>query len=175
MDEKTEEHKENPLFQLDVVLAFLYQRIGLIFPSEQVTKAVSDEIKVNESDVILILQKLKKDKYIDEYTINKPNDNRVIPATVIGYSINFNGKLFLKRGGYNLQAINNDAENNRLKNLENDQRASRNQMNFLTAVIAAGTLVAAIYYGIEIYKELHLFAHHHGTYWIWETIPKKTG
>jgi hypothetical protein len=32
MDEKTEEHKENPLFQLDVVLAFLYQRIGLIFP-----------------------------------------------------------------------------------------------------------------------------------------------
>ena len=173
MNKKTEEQKEDPLFQLDTVLMFLYKGAGIIHTIKHVTKDVSKEIDVDGNDVFLILKQLEADNYIDEYSISDPDDNRLTPKEIKGYSINFNGKLFLKQGGYKLQAINNVAENSRLKKLEIDQVANQKKMTFLTIAIAVGTLVAAVYYIIEICNRFSPILHIHHLYWIWETIPKK--
>ncbi|NOW97986.1 hypothetical protein [Mucilaginibacter sp. SG564] len=82
------------------------------------------------------------------------------------FLIKIKGLLF---DGYEKDILNRSLENSRLANLEIAQTLSRNQMNFLTGIIAIGTLIAAVYYSIEIYKELHSFCHVHGKYWIWET------
>ncbi|MDP9078654.1 MAG: hypothetical protein M3O71_14580 [Bacteroidota bacterium] len=117
---------------------------------------------VSTVEITRYINQLIDDNYI-MYTADE--DGRRI------YIIKIEGLLF---DGYEQQILNRISENTRLENLETGQRVSRNQMNFLTGVIAAGTLVAAIYYSIEVYKEFHLFFHHHGRYWIWETIPKKS-
>lgn len=158
--EPEQPEKDNPLFQLDVVLIFLYHRVGKIFTPKQITTGVLNDINVNEVDVILMVKKLKKDNYVDEYDIPNPNDNRVIPDRVDGYSINFNGKLFLKQGGYNLTAIREADENARLGRIESDQMAIQTSIGRLTFWIAVGAVISAAYYLyyliIPIYDHLFL-------------------
>lgn len=170
----------NPLYQLDVVLRFIKNKnnppkskIG------EITKGVFNELGLHELVILQIVNKLIKDGYVDydERNINShypPSFNAPVDI-VRDYFVTFEGNFFLlKPGGYVRQEVLDLSENRQLEKLENAQKVSRNQMNFLTGVIAVGTLVAAIYYGIEIYKEFHLFFHHIGRYWIWETIPKQT-
>jgi hypothetical protein len=53
------------------------------------------------------------------------------------------------------QMIRQNAENIRVGNLENRQKRYERNQTWLLAFVAAGTLVAAFYYGLEIWKYLH--------------------
>lgn len=168
----------SPLELLDIVLRYLRNPKGLpIKTLDEITNDLNPILNAEQADIYLILNKLIKDEYIkDEWVdVREKNLPLGIEKSVLHYLITFEGKIFLDYpGGYVKQAEEQNAESIRLEKIESDQKASRNQMNVLTAIIAAGTLIAAIYYGVEIYKEFHSFFHRHGLYWIWETIPKKS-
>jgi hypothetical protein len=68
------------------------------------------------------------------------------------YSITFDGQVFIEQGGYIQRSINEQAENTRLDKIENNQKFHRRWMTALTAILAAGTLIAAIYYLHELLK-----------------------
>lgn len=148
------EDEINPLFKLDVVLIFLYQRTGKIFSSEQVTKEVLSEIKADEDEVVLILRKLKKDEYIDEFIIPNPRDNRVRPDKIHGYSISFDGKIFLKQGGYSLKEIRLREKSTQLETLKSDQIQRDEFLKTLTVLIAVGFGATAVYYIYLLWQSL---------------------
>lgn len=56
--------------------------------------------------------------------------------------------------------------------LDTIQRENTTNKVILTRWIAVGTIIAAVYYGIEIYTLVHRFFYVRELYWIWE-IPKK--
>lgn len=68
------------------------------------------------------------------------------------YSLTFKGKIFCEQGGYTQQKVSADAEKIRMETLERFQKQNTSRVTFLTFLIAVGTAVAAVYYGIEVYK-----------------------
>lgn len=88
-----------------------------------------------------ILRKLIKDEYIKktEYPLNVP---------IISYEITYEGMLMDQLGGYRQKYL--DA--NRIQDIELKAKVNRKTVTFLTWVIAIGTAVDALYYGIEVYK-----------------------
>jgi len=165
--------KQNPLVKLDVVLMFLSIQTYMQ-TMDEIHRGVYDYIESDDNEISLILGKLEKDNFIIKQVLPTHDVRSAKMIDIYHFAITFDGKFFLKQIGYNLQAINNASENTRLERLETELKENRRWTLYLTILIAVGTLVAAIYYGIEIYKGLHLFAHHHERYWIWETIPKGT-
>jgi len=74
------------------------------------------------------------------------------------YKITFEGEFFLESvGGYVKQAELSFAESTRQDKFDKTQRENTANMVILTRWIAGGTIVAAIYYGIEICKLVHHF------------------
>jgi hypothetical protein len=68
------------------------------------------------------------------------------------YLLSCKGKLFKEGvGGFVKQKLNLDAENTRLANLEYHQIRHRNQMIWLTLILAASALATMIYYAVEMY------------------------
>ena len=53
---------------------------------------------------------------------------------------------------YVQKKINQIAENTRLEKLEKSQRAHSIALTCLTAILAAGALIASLWYGMELYK-----------------------
>jgi len=86
-----------------------------------------------------IIDKLKRDVYIIE-SINYLG---------IFYAATFDSFMFL---GYEKEYIFKLSENNRLGKLETAQMENQEKMTWLTTLVAVGTLIAAIYYLIEIIK-----------------------
>ena len=115
--------------------------------------------KENESNGIAIneLQLWIKEKDIDisdielGRAIGQLSMDNYIQMVGVKHIIRIEGILF---EGYEQRIINKAAENTRLENLENSQKASRNQMNFLTGIIAIGTLVASMYYLYLLIQDL---------------------
>jgi hypothetical protein len=69
------------------------------------------------------------------------------------YSLTWEGYLsYTVEGTYQLNHRLKHDEKDRLDKLEIATKANRRWMTFLTVLIAFGTLVAAIYYGIEVWK-----------------------
>ncbi|MEI6852522.1 MAG: hypothetical protein WCL06_06745 [Bacteroidota bacterium] len=67
---------------------------------------------IEDRDKYIVLQKLKKEGYID--TINIP-DNNISELVHVGYFITFDGLRFIKKGGYTKQYIQEKAAANRQK------------------------------------------------------------
>ncbi|SDP55414.1 hypothetical protein SAMN05428975_1776 [Mucilaginibacter sp. OK268] len=86
------------------------------------------------------------------------------------YIIKIKGLLF---DGYEQQILSRISENTRLETLENSQRANQTLTTWLTVLIAFGTLLAAVYYSIEICNRFSPILHQHDLYWIWEAVPKR--
>jgi len=68
------------------------------------------------------------------------------------YIITLEGIIYHSYGGYIKTHRDKTYENNRLRTLERRQMSLHKTLNFLTAVIALGTLVAAWYYLKEIFR-----------------------
>lgn len=98
-----------------------------------------------------IIEQLEKDEYISQ-EIREENyngENRKMTY----YKITLKGEFFSNLGGYNYLTL----EKASLDELKNQNKKISKQMLCLTRIIAFGTLIAAVYYGIEIIK----FLHHH--------------
>lgn len=109
---------------------------------------------------------VEQKRYLDQLMA----DRYIMETEPERYTIRIEGILFQ---GYQQRLISDAYENTRWGKLETEQTKSRNQMNFLTSVIALGTVIAAIYYSIEICNRFSPILHSHDLYWIWKTIPSK--
>lgn len=175
MAEPQETEEINPLFKLDVVLMFLYVKSSFIISLEEIQTGVFDQIKSDQVEISLILKKLLKDEYIEKQEVTEQKDKHLLKPTeytVTYYNINFNGKIFLKQGAYTLEDVRFREQNKKLETLKFDQIKRDEFLKILTIWIAAGAIVASLYYSIEIYRECHSFFYRHGLYWKWEEIPR---
>jgi len=131
------------LFELDYVLHFLatspYAK-GLI-TEKDLTKHISTEIIQNER-LLKILNKLIKDNFL------KTEIRELNTGIESVYIITFDGLVYDELGGYNATYL----ENNKLKNILEQQNKNQEQIKYLTIIIAIGTGMAAIYYFLEIVK-----------------------
>ena len=105
------------------------------------------------------LLKLVKDGYVNQESEKTTDRIFNTPRTDYYYRISFEGLVFIKNGGYHYQYQKNQTLEN-LKNemterqnaLELKQSRVQGQIAFLTWIIALGTLIAGVYYLIEILK-----------------------
>jgi hypothetical protein len=146
-----------PLNKLDTILQLLagdFGKGGVDFDS-LVIKVFKTELIEDGMELIEILDKLKKDKYIISFSkgINRNmlHSLKMEHVVVDYYKITFEGRVFISQAGYKGEVIAKEAENVRLNKIENNQRVNRVLMAFLTGILAVGTVVAAIYYGLQIW------------------------
>ncbi len=97
----------------------------------------------------LILAKLTKDEYV--YFI--PHINVLgLENNTDRWQISFEGDVFIKQGGYTKKFF----EENQAKTLASSQPILASRLNWLTFLIAVGTLVAAVYYIQQIWLTFHM-------------------
>lgn len=120
----------------------------------------SDFLKdIGNSTLHSALLKLVKDGYVNQDSKNSTDQIFKTPRTDYYYKISFEGLVFIGCGGYENQIRKNQTLEN-LKNemterqntLESKQVRFQGQIAFLTWVIALGTLIAGVYYFLEILK-----------------------
>jgi len=114
--------------------------------SEFYKNAHKTELKNHEFN--LIIDKLLKDDYIFKEQIDKSQPPR--------FGINYIGYIFNSEGGYEQKMINDDDENTRMDKIEENQKFHRRALTWLTSLVAVGTLIAAIYYSVELLKYFHV-------------------
>ena len=112
-------------FKQQIDLAYLYKESG--------------KMGIEFGEVSDVLRKLLADGYLEMIESGTPNtdDYKVF------YKVSFNGLVFNEQKGYTNQRIQDHLS-----------RANQKSLVFLTWVIALGTAVAAVYYGIEVWKFL---------------------
>jgi hypothetical protein len=112
---------------------------------------ILDVLHFPTNELTMILNKLVKDDCVARETIT----NAKSLEKSIDYRITFEGLLFYQQGGYEQELIRHRAENTRLDNIESSQRQFRRTQNVLLTLVAVGTLVAALYYSVELLNYLH--------------------
>ena len=150
----------SPLVKLDHVLRTTLQFNGKFGFGVLLDMLLSESPKIIEDDkeLVQVLKKLEDDKYL-EYSYKKHttgvdrND---------AFRLLFDGKYFIKKGGYSQVAISVDSENERVKSLEiQSERQSKQLVSLhedmvdLTKWIAVGTiallLATLVYYCLDLY------------------------
>lgn len=103
----------------------------------------------HEHEVVEILEKLSKDGYLKEtkYQVGSC------------YATTFEGKWFISQGGYVGKFAALDAEKRKDEFFVSQSLRNGRMLNLLTVLLAFGTLIAAWYYGIEIWKYYHPSCH----------------
>jgi hypothetical protein len=139
------------LMQLDAVLSSLNNhRAEKYFMFKDIAELVLVEhSNIPFGDILSILKKLHNDGYL-EY-----DDRGVDPfdrnANARIYHITFEGRFWVESGGYQADFLHENAENTRLEKIEKSQKLYRLWTIWLTAILAVGTLIAALYYATELY------------------------
>ncbi len=146
----------SPIQQLDFVLSSLDNYSKTI---NEIQKELNLEISTFK-DVRMILEKLVKDKYAQEIKEEVRYEGPAFlkpPGGTWSYSykLSFEGKVFIQQGGYREQFKVNVAENIRLDNLEKRQKHFEWNQTLLLTLVAVGTLIAAVYYLMEIGVHYH--------------------
>jgi ABC-type multidrug transport system permease subunit len=131
----------NPLEKLDIVLQYLEKNHS---KKRHTLISLAQDLHgtgVDFGELTSILNKLRKDGYIEFRGEDYGSADEI-------YMINFEGRVFNAQGGYVLQRKLS------LKQLKSQDRtlAIQGQIVVLTLVLAIGTLISGIYYGIEIWK-----------------------
>lgn len=133
----TEIRMVSPIKNLDSVLYFLANHVPKKAGSTEIMIGLkARKVVVTDNELNLILNKLSKDEFI---TIKQAFTNS--PIVFILYSITFEGLVFYQQGGYAAQ-IRKDSL----------QRKTQKILFWFTGIVAVGTLIAAFYYSIEIWK-----------------------
>lgn len=97
------------------------------------------------------INKLEKDGYLSTSIINvTPLIDGTDKATI--YTITWEGQFFISRGGYQGETFRASSEKKRLADVEKQSAKTAKQMVILTRWIVAGTIIAGIYYLLEILK-----------------------
>lgn len=117
---------------------------------------------ISDNRISNAVDRLIKDKYIDESTkelsreypkISLLSQEPNITYETI-YFITFEGELLIISGGYQKKVADDASENKRLRDMENFQSKQSQKMSRLTFWIAVGTLIAAVYYLLQIWISL---------------------
>ncbi|MGO4921620.1 hypothetical protein [Maribacter spongiicola] len=146
---------------LDELLIFLSKTNENQFPYiKNELEKESDFLKNIENSLLhAALLKLVKDGYVNEESEEYTDPLFKTPKINYFYKISFEGLVFMNHGGYeNLIRKNQTLENlrnemtERQNALEEKQVRFQGQIVFLTWAIALGTLIAAVYYFLEILK-----------------------
>ncbi|UAY53425.1 hypothetical protein [Ferruginibacter albus] len=123
----------SPLEKLDIVLSFMTDKvIKRSGHASELHKLFLEKTKYNIElySFTKILDKLVADKHLDVQNV-KEYEN----VHLNYYKSNFDGEVFTQQGGYVLQ----DKKN----------RTSIARTNLLNHVVAAGALIAGLYYGMK--------------------------
>jgi hypothetical protein len=104
---------------------------------EEITKKVIDKFEIKEWEINVLYHHLLVDNYL---------------KSVDPLIISLNGLIFKRNGGYKQKDIQTEAENVRIKTLENDLRNSSKGLTTFTGIVALGTLISALFFLLEIWK-----------------------
>lgn len=126
--------------QLDKALQIFISTKDML-PNEK-TLHSHEEFKNQGFDLTkAIIEKLKKDGYLDSrYAWEGPTPETFHSSDFVLY-VTYEGLMLIEEGGYTAKVSN--------------QKRIANQLFFLQLIIAFSTGIAAIYYGIEIYKAIY--------------------
>ena len=148
-----------PLEKLDKVITYLNENlIRPVHTLAEIGEGLKNEkAEIENSELLLILNKLKQDKFIEienrEIKYLTAPDTEEIITIELYFSITFEGRLFNQEGGYTRKKEKEDVEINRLKTLEQNERRQAKGLVFLQIIIAIGTAIASFYYILEILKD----------------------
>lgn len=133
---------------LDALLKYLKDTKHNTFTSiANDAKKESEFLKgIEDKTLHYALLKLVKDNYVNQdfQKIGTLNGNL--------YEISFEGLSFISEGGYVLREKRNRLQDKKLNDIEITQSLQQKWILRLTWVIGIGTLVAGVYYLIEILK-----------------------
>lgn len=104
---------------------------------EEITHMVKIKFDLKDWEINVLYHQLLVDNYI---------------KSIEPLSIALDGLIFKKNGGYMQKTIQLEAENKRIKNLENDLNKYSLGLMIFTGVVALGTLISAWFFAIEIWK-----------------------
>lgn len=143
---------------LDAVLSILCKSPILNSPDASISE-ISNEVLYQlpelESDrfysnLIRIMYKLKKDRYVDSHL--RPFNPKENESQTEHYFITFEGILFCEQDGYQGQINQRNAESIRIEKINKAQIDYQRNTIVLTVILAVGTAISAVYYLIEITK-----------------------
>ena len=153
-----------PLQLLDVILATL-NTISVADYKEHKKKVrhfellsiiESNNFKVEKTDFALALEKLVDDGYVKnvigyETNVENPFEEKEYPS----YSITFKGRIFCSQKGYEQEVYDKSLQKERVDKAYESLQLYQRIQNCLLILVAVGTAVAGIYYGIGIGKYYH--------------------
>ncbi len=160
--DKKEEADFNKLqvSDLDAILKFLYKPNELYpIPFSEVEAFIP---KLTKYELSIALDKLTKDKNIEvsyPYSRNKVTNEKEYIKNDPRYYISYEGYFFLRHGGYVGQAQRNQSEADKVNALQKSSAEMERRLYYLTVAIAAGAVIASIYYSIEIYQFFYSLFH----------------
>jgi DNA-binding PadR family transcriptional regulator len=137
-----------PIEKLDCILAFLNSDNEYQHSVKNVTDSIS--IKLNSPEVHKVLDKLVKDGYAEMR--NVPYEKPIVKEETVKtseytYIITFEGQLFLQKGGYRQQEIDNNLHRASLETLESIRRQNER-------LLSSGTVWLAILTGALVLTEI---------------------
>lgn len=136
--------------QIDEILKILYENSNGIFEDDILNESIKRKSHDNKNAFDQMLKKLIKDGYLTDNP-SKDNPNKSF------YFISFEGRLFFESGGYKQKIIDDASENTRLDKIEMSQKVNRRWMTGLTLILAVASLLAGLYYCVELYWKHHWF------------------
>ena len=147
----------SPIEKIDSILTLLAQDAVLrpfakedeIFASYLNKHPETIESTFEGSVVKSILDKLTDDKHIKPVEFEIWSEHRGLSHTITKYTITFEGSLFHQQGGYQAQLNRQNAENNRVTELEKFQKANASRMTYLTTVLAVFSLISAFLMSLD--------------------------
>lgn len=98
----------------------------------------------------------------DKTDISRPKPQPTdVSLTNRVYRVTFAGRFWAERGGYLGEHQRQNVENIRAGKIERAQRDFRRTQNVLLVLVALGTLMAGVYYCVELYWN-------HGWFHFWK-------
>ena len=136
--------------QLDFVLTCIWYRgVEKHLTFKDIAEFLNNDLgdAVPFGHILSILKRLEKDGYVecdDRAVTHEHPENRV-------YRLTFDGRFWIENGGYHAEADRQNAESIRVGKIERAQRDFRRTQNVLLILVSLGTLMAGVYYLVELY------------------------
>ena len=131
-----------PIEKIDSVLNFMLSANNPPFITfSEILDSMQLQFKCEQKELAEILHTLEKDGHIFSEESNKIRE----------YKSTFYGRMFALKGGYHGAISRQNDGNIRADKIERAQRDFRRTQNVLLILVALGTLIAALYYCVDLY------------------------
>lgn len=145
---ETNYNRELDFILKNLIVEYENQYRGVTFYTEEdsfttkeaITQKLIEQFGLKEWEINVLFYNLLIDKYI---------------KSVDPLIISLEGLVFSNNGGYVQQKITIEKEKQRIETVENDLRKYSFYLMIFTAFVAAGTLISAWYFAIEIWRHYH--------------------